>query len=130
MSRLPARAYVAGDPRLAADLRGLYLDRLIYARHEASQVAATLQAAGVSNSAVVLRRGRKASEDSYRREAGGSELVHLACHAKLKEPAHRSCLYLAPTGDLDGTLLAAGDHGRPSCRRARVPCRMRLGPGP
>jgi len=99
----PERAYIVGDPALADQFKGL--KPLPGARAEASALAKLLLHIGVEPNKVHLRLGAAAHEESYRAEASGCDLVHIAAHAELKEPAYSSRLYLA--GEEDGTLLAA-----------------------
>ncbi|MCI0441472.1 MAG: CHAT domain-containing protein, partial [Chloroflexi bacterium] len=77
------------------------------ARAEARAVADSLTAAGVAQENVLLRLDVAAHEVSYRQEARGCDLVHLACHAKLESPAYTSRLYFAPHESHDGMLLAS-----------------------
>ncbi|MBI3972119.1 MAG: CHAT domain-containing protein [Chloroflexi bacterium] len=102
----PVRAYVAGDPAIAAKYRARGLGRLPAARADAEAVAGRLRKAGTAERDLVLRLDGDAHEASYRREARGCDLVHLSCHGQLKAPAYTSCLYFAPTGPYDGQLLA------------------------
>jgi len=101
---LPSRVFVAGDP--AAHPKYL-LKRLSAARTEAQNVVLHLKAAGVPAEHIVLRLGKEAHEASYQLEARGCDLVHVSCHAQLKEPAYTSRLYFAPYEPHDGLLLAA-----------------------
>jgi CHAT domain-containing protein len=102
----PARAYVAGDPAIAARYRASGFGELPAARADAEALAARLRRAGVPEEGIALRLEADAHEASYRGEARGCDLVHLSCHAQLKAPASTSCLYFAPAGPYDGLLLA------------------------
>lgn len=100
----PRRAYVAGDPALAKKFGAL--KPLPAARNEAETLAALLRRVGLEEDRLHLRLGPDAHEESYRHEARGCDLVHVAGHAQLWEPAYTSRLYLAPHGKEDGLLLA------------------------
>lgn len=100
----PMKAYVAGDPAFNP---GFKLNRLPAARAEAESVAKMLGKVIAQDGNLVLRVDSEAHEQSYRREARGSDLVHLSCHAELAEPAYQSRLVLAPIDQQDGLLMAA-----------------------
>jgi CHAT domain-containing protein len=97
----PKRAYIVGNPATKVQ------SRLPAAEKEAKLVAARLGKAGVPADSISLRLAEEATEDSYRCEARNADLVHLACHARVREPAYDSRLYLAPSGPFDGILLAS-----------------------
>jgi CHAT domain-containing protein len=104
----PRRAYLVGNPQLAPRQLAMGLGPLLGAAAETTDVAALLRSRGMSEEkGLVVRKGPEADESSYRKEAAGCDLVHLACHARLREPAFSSCLYLAPGAGLDGMLTAA-----------------------
>lgn len=98
------RAYVAGDPAADPHLR---LRPLPAAREEARAVQAALLGAGLPESGVVGLTGSDATLASYRRGAFRADVVHLACHGDLREPASASCLHLAHDGTDGGTLTAS-----------------------
>lgn len=100
----PNKAFVVGDPLLSRAAKDNYLRQLPGAAQEALDVDARLRA--FPGSAVTVVRGKDATEDAYVRHASGSDLVHLACHAMLEEPAMASCLFLAEGDNGDGTLTA------------------------
>lgn len=99
----PSKAYIVGDPKSSS-----LLGRLPAAREEARGVKSALIRAGLEESAVTLRLDTDATERSYRREATGADLVHLACHGRLEEPASASRLYFAPSPPYDGLLTPSG----------------------
>jgi hypothetical protein len=103
----PRHAYLAGDPLLPPRFLAMGLSPLAGAAAEVGDVAEQLRAHGVAKEDLVQRTGAAAGELSYRTEAIDCDLVHLACHARLREPASASCLYLAPAGHFDGLLTAA-----------------------
>jgi len=100
----PQRVYLAGDP--AVDREQL-LPALSGALQEVGEISERLRRAGVSEKRIALRHGVSASLESYRSEAVHCDLVHLACHGRLEEPAASSRLYLAAGPSDDGLLLAA-----------------------
>ncbi|MBM3486884.1 MAG: CHAT domain-containing protein [Alphaproteobacteria bacterium] len=97
------RAYVVGDPAFGA--RHLFA-RLPSAATEARAVATAIDAAGLTAEPVRVVTGDAATEADWRAHAPGASLVHLACHAELREPVDTSYLLLAPHGPHDGMLLA------------------------
>ena len=60
----------------------------------------------MSDDQIMLRHDASASLVSYRSEARHCDVIHLACHGRLEEPAANSRLYLAPEPPDDGLLLA------------------------
>ena len=96
------RALVIGDPTVDQELA---LEPLLAAAEEASTISRMMSSAGRGVS-VELKHGPKATEDAFRTYAPGASVVHLACHADMKEPAASSCLYLASTQTQDGLLTA------------------------
>lgn len=101
---LPSHVYVAGDPAVHARY---LLERLPAARIEAQTVVQHLLKVGIPADGIKLRLDKQAHKLSYQREAHGSDLVHLSCHAALAEPAYTSRLYFAPQETDDGLLLAS-----------------------
>ncbi|HSW05621.1 CHAT domain-containing protein [Aquabacterium sp.] len=93
---------VFGEPALAASHR---LEALPAAAAEAQAVAALLAQAGVPATRITLRLGDQATEAAYRHDAADAMLVHLSCHAAVREPASQSALYLSPTPQHDGLLV-------------------------
>jgi CHAT domain-containing protein len=104
--RRPRRAYIVGDPDLGWEARIAGLEPLPAARAEAGRLADLLVTAGVPEADVVVRQGSDAHVESYRREAVGCDLLHLACHGTLEVPADTSRLYLAPHGPYGSVLLS------------------------
>lgn len=96
------RYFIAGDPAVDPQ-RGLR--PLPCAAAEAENVQNLLLASGVSANRIVLRLREQASEPEYRSLARGCRLVHLACHAALREPAAQSALFLSSGPHDDGQLL-------------------------
>jgi CHAT domain-containing protein len=104
----PNKAYIIGDPEISDKYQASGLSRLPKAKAEAENVVSILEnTAGVEEEKVILRTDKGAHTESYRKEAYGCDLIHLSCHAKLKEPAYTSCMYLAPYSNHDGMLLAS-----------------------
>jgi CHAT domain-containing protein len=83
------------------------LQPLPAAAWEAREVRDLLLAAGVREDRIALRLDEQASEPEYRASARHCRLVHLACHAAVREPVARSALYLSPGPHDDGQLLPA-----------------------
>ena len=102
----PRSAYVAADPKLGGKYLGMGLAPLPFAGREGDAVDTALAARGVPAADRVVLHGPAATEASYRERAAGCDLVHLACHARLRDPAPTSCLYLAASGPYDGLLTA------------------------
>ncbi len=106
LQRRPARrgrrSALVGEPALDA-AQGL--EPLPAAAAEARGIAALLREAGTAEADIALRLGAEATEPAYRADAAEAALVHLSCHAALREPASRSALYLAPGPRHDGLLL-------------------------
>jgi CHAT domain-containing protein len=98
---MPRRAYLVGDPTLDA---AEFLPPLRGAYEEALNLKDRLMAAGLGSEQIMLRHGSLATVRSYRSEARTCDLVHLACHGRLEEPADASRLYLAPEPSHDGLL--------------------------
>jgi hypothetical protein len=94
-----AHAVVVGDPVVPASHR---LARLDGAAKEAEHVKQLLTAAGMTT--VPLFR-HEATEVRFRTAVAGARLVHLACHAALREPAAASPLFLSPSEHDNGLLL-------------------------
>jgi CHAT domain-containing protein len=92
-------AVVVGDPVVPASLG---LARLNGAAKEAEHVSELLAAAGMKT---VALSGPEATEARFRTAAAGARVVHLACHAALREPASASPLFLSPSEHDDGLLL-------------------------
>jgi hypothetical protein len=91
----PARALLIGDPLI--DPR-LGLEPLPGARAEVAALDQLLRRVAGDRVDIVLRCGSEASEREYRAHAG-ADLVHLACHAVVREPVSASGLYLAGGSD-------------------------------
>jgi CHAT domain-containing protein len=99
----PQRAYLAGNP----DIDPIQmLPPLGAALAEVQGVRDRLRSVGLSNGQIMLRHGGSASLVSYRSEARHCDVLHLACHGRLEEPAANSRLYLTPGPSDDGLLLA------------------------
>lgn len=103
-SSLGALYFVAGDP--VTDPR-YHLIPLEGAVEEATQVRDSLVGAGISASQISFRVKEQATETEYRRSGRGARLVHLACHAALRDPASQSALFLAADAVNDGQLYPA-----------------------
>lgn len=101
----PSRAYLVGDPTLTGPLARRFCP-LPGALEEAVALARLLRSIGTAEGSVVLRPGDEATEASYRTEAPGSDLVHLACHASIEENPSSSFLALAASRPHDGRLVA------------------------
>jgi CHAT domain-containing protein len=95
----PAHAVVVGNPVVSPMLG---LASLKGALKEAERVSTLLTVAGMK---VVLLPRENATEARFRTVVAGARLVHLACHAALREPASGSPLFLAPSEHDDGLLL-------------------------
>lgn len=100
--RLPENIYLVGDPAIK---RGF--ERLPHALKDVEEIRSILESSGVPVEKIVLRKDAAATEESYRREARKSDLIHLAGHATINEPAYLSCLHLAPAPPYDGELTAS-----------------------
>ena len=92
-------AVVVGDPVVPASLG---LARLNGAAKEAERVSELLAAAGMKT---VPLLGPEATEAKFRTAVAGARVVHLACHAALREPASASPLFLSPSEHDNGLLL-------------------------
>ena len=101
---MPQRAYLLGNPALAEREAAIF-DTLPGAEAEATFVCEALLSRGVPESDVKLRIGPQGSESSYRNEAANCDLVHLACHGLMEDPAVQSYLALAPSPPHDGCLM-------------------------
>jgi CHAT domain-containing protein len=102
----PGHAYLCGAPTL----RGLDAKRfraLTCAEAEVDKVSAMVHSAGTLASNVLVRTAAAATELSYRTEAAGADLVHLACHGAARDPATSSYLVLGPSPPHDGYLRAS-----------------------
>jgi CHAT domain-containing protein/tetratricopeptide (TPR) repeat protein len=97
----PPRGVVVGDPQLPSILS---LAPLPGAADEADHVRRMLASAGVDTTPLL---GPDATEENFRKRAAGARVVHLACHAALREPASASPLFLTPSEHDDGLLLPA-----------------------
>jgi CHAT domain-containing protein len=97
----PPFAVIVGDPLLPARLG---LAPLPGAADEACHIKDMLE--GKSVKAIPLF-GANATEEKFRAAVAGARLVHLACHAALREPASASPLFLVPSENDDGLLLAS-----------------------
>ena len=95
----PGRAVIVGDPVTAPELA---LGALPGAAEEARNVAAALKGAGVETD--MLLHG-DATEAAFRERARGARLLHLACHATVRQQASSSPLFLTPQPPDDGLLL-------------------------
>jgi CHAT domain-containing protein len=100
----PRKAFVAGDPLLSWAANENFLEQLPGAGQEALDVGVRLRQYPGADVTVVCREN--ATEDAYVRQASGCDLVHLACHAMLEEPAMMSSLFLAEGENSDGNLTA------------------------
>jgi CHAT domain-containing protein len=96
-----ARALVVGDPTVSPDIG---LAPLLGATAEAKHIHGMLADAGI---ATKLLLGPDASEAAFRANARGARVVHLACHAALRQPVSASPLFLTPAPPDDGLLLPA-----------------------
>lgn len=106
-SASPRAAFIAGDPKLSDRLRATGLGRLKRASDEASVVADILAEMGVAHASIHLHVAEDATEAAYREEVSECDVIHLACHAQLREPASQSCLFLSPDANHDGLLTAS-----------------------
>jgi len=97
----PPRGVVVGDPLLPSNLG---LAPLPGAADEAEHVRTMLANAGVDTASLL---GPNATEEKFRTSVSGARVVHLACHAALREPASASPLFLRPSQHDDGLLLPA-----------------------
>lgn len=93
------RAVVVGDPATSS---GLGLAALPGAAAEAQRVAGVLQAAGLDTT---LLMHAQATEAAFRGKARGARLLHLSCHATVRQQASASPIFLAPSPPEDGLLL-------------------------
>lgn len=93
------RAVVVGDPATAGELG---LAALPGAAAEAQRVAGVLDAAGFETT-LLLHAG--ATEAAFRDKARGARLLHLSCHATVRQQASASPIFLAPSPPEDGLLL-------------------------
>jgi CHAT domain-containing protein/tetratricopeptide (TPR) repeat protein len=92
-------ALVVGNPIVSAHVG---LEPLPGAVLEAREVDRMLAAAGMSTT---LLLEQDATESAFRSHAPGTRVVHLACHAALREPVSASPLFLTPEPPDDGLLL-------------------------
>jgi CHAT domain-containing protein len=95
------RSFIAGDP--AADPKNNLIP-LPGAAAEAETVQGLLLSSGIPKDQIKLLTHEDATEELYRQSARGCRLVHLACHATLRQPAVQSALFLAPGPHDDGQL--------------------------
>jgi CHAT domain-containing protein len=100
--KLPEKIYLVGDPSIKGGF-----NRLPHAREDVEEIGSILKSSGIPAEKITLRQDDEATEESYRREARKSDLLHLACHAKIKEPAYLSYLHLAPATPYNGELTAS-----------------------
>ncbi len=98
------RCFVAGDPLTDPKYRLIPLEG---ASREAADVRDLLLASGVPAASLSFHLHEQATETAWRREARGAHLVHLACHATVREPASQSALFLAADAANDGQLSPA-----------------------
>lgn len=103
----PVHAYVAADPLLEPLLRARGLGPLRSARFDAERIRRRLEPVSGQGQAPIIVAGPDATESSYYTNAPRKTLIHMACHAALREPATDSCLYLAKDAKYDGRLTAA-----------------------
>lgn len=94
-----ATAVVVGDPAVDPSIG---LGPLPGAATEARQISAILQDAGL---ATTLLLHEEATESAFRSKALGARVVHLACHAAVRQVAASSPLFLTPDPPEDGLLL-------------------------
>jgi len=94
------RALVVGEPEVTPELG---LQPLPGAAQEAADIASRLEAQEVQ---VQFLPGQNATEANVRNAARGSQILHFACHAALRDPASSSPLFLTPLPPDDGLLLA------------------------
>jgi len=97
----PGRAVIIGDPSTSPTLG---LGTLPGAAAEARSVAAALNAVGLDTSTLLHA---DATEAAFRAIARGARLLHLACHAAVRQQAWSSPLFLTPAPPEDGLLLPA-----------------------
>jgi hypothetical protein len=97
----PPSGIVVGDPLLPSNFG---LAQLPGAADEAEHVRQMLERAGVDTTPLL---GPDATEENFRTSVTGARVVHLACHAALREPASASRLFLTPSQHDDGLLLPA-----------------------
>jgi CHAT domain-containing protein len=97
----PTRGVVVGNPVTSSNLG---LTPLSGAADEANHISKMLTSAGVNTTPLL---GPDATENAFRTSAAGARVVHLACHAALREPASASPLFLTPSEHDDGLLLPA-----------------------
>jgi hypothetical protein len=95
------RALVVGNPATAEYLG---LAALEHAAQEAHDVANLLRNAGLDAGEPLV--ADQATETAVRDRASGLRVLHLACHASLRDPASESALYLSPSADNDGIVRA------------------------
>jgi len=93
------RALVIGEPEVTPELG---LQPLPGAAQEAADIARRLAAQEVQ---VQFLPGQTATEANVRNAAKGSQILHFACHAALRDPASSSPLFLTPSPPDDGLLL-------------------------
>jgi CHAT domain-containing protein len=94
-----AHAVVVGDPTVP---EGRGLAGLSGAAKEAECVNELLSTTGMKTVPLI---GDDATEARFRTAVAGARVVHLACHAALREPASASPLFLSPSEHDDGLLL-------------------------
>jgi CHAT domain-containing protein len=93
------RAVVVGDP-LVAPVHGLA--PLPGAAAEAERVTRMLRDRGIATTPLVREA---ATEAAFRAHAQGARILHLACHAAVRQQASASPLFLTPAPPEDGLLL-------------------------
>lgn len=94
-------AVVVGDPLLQPSLN---LPQLAGAKKEAGDISKALRAVKVET---VFLPGEEATEPKFREAAKQARILHMACHATVREPASASCLFLTRSVHDDGLLLPA-----------------------
>jgi CHAT domain-containing protein len=98
----PDRIVIVADPLIERRHR---LAPLPGARLEAGAIIDALAAVGIVTNTIGFFTGAEATESEVSRAAAGADLVHLACHAALRDPVAMSALFLA-AGTGDGLLMA------------------------
>lgn len=98
----PPTAVILGNPQTSPDL---HLEPLEGATAEANAIFKILTTAGIDTQPPLL--GPDATEAKLRTSIAGARIVHLACHAALREPASSSPLFLASSPPDNGLLLPA-----------------------
>jgi CHAT domain-containing protein len=93
------RAVVVGDP-IVEPSHGL--GPLPGAAAEASRVTRALQDKGIATTPLFREA---ATEAAFRTHAQGARILHLACHAAVRQKASASPLFLTPAPPEDGLLL-------------------------